>query len=390
MQWMLPLPRRSPGRYFLALIAIFAFGLFAIACGGDDDDDGGATASTDGTTAPAAAGSDKKVTIGFLYVGSVDDGGYNQAAYQGQLAVEKLPNVKVIKAENVPESAEAERVMEQMIQQGATILFPTSFGHLDPALKVGAKHPEVTFLHQGGLKTGSNVGTYFGTSWEANYLAGIAAGRMTKTGKMGYVVAFPISQTLLNINAFQLGAKSVNPSATTTVVFTASWCNPATISEAVKSLKDQGVDVLNQHQDCPVAGIQAAEKAGMFSVGYHVDDSKFAPNGWITAAAWDWTKLFVELVNEVRGGTYKVGQIRQSMKDGVVKLAPFGKNVPPAVQDEVSKAQAKILSGELNIFAGPIKDQDGNEKIKAGDKPDPISLESTNWLVEGVTGKIPN
>lgn len=383
MQQMLPLSARSPGRIFLAFIAILFLGLFATACGGDDDD-------APATTTTGGGDATKAVTIGFLYVGSVDDGGYNQAAYQGQLAVEKLPNVKVVKAENVPESAEAERVMEQMIQQGATILFPTSFGHLDPALKVGAKYPNVTFLHQGGLKTGANVGTYFGTSWEANYLAGIAAGRMSKTGKMGYVVAFPISQTLLNVNAFQLGAKSVNPSAVTTVVFTASWCDPAKISEAVKNLKDQGVDVLNQHQDCPVAGIQAAEKEGMLSVGYHVDDSKFAPNGWITAAEWDWTKLFVQLVNEVRGGTYKVGQVRQSMKDGVVKLAPFGKNVPAAVQTEVKAAQAKVLSGEINIFAGPIKDQAGVEKIKAGEKPDPISLESTNWLVEGVTGKIPN
>lgn len=390
MPKILALSRTSPGRLFVALLALMAMSMIAMACGGDDDDDEASPTTAAGGTTAASAGSDKKVTIGFLYVGSVDDGGYNQAAYQGQLAVEKLPNVKVIKAENVPESAEAERIMEQMIQQGATILFPTSFGHLDPAIKVGEKHPDVTFLHQGGLKTGKNVGTYFGTSWEANYLAGIAAGRMSKTGKTGYVVAFPISQTLLNVNAFQIGAKSVNPNATTTVVFTASWCDPAKISEAVKNLKDQGVDVLNQHQDCPVAGIQAAEKEGMLSVGYHVDDSKFAPNGWITAAEWDWTKLFVDLVNEVRGGTYEVGQIRHSMKDGVVKLSPFGKNVPQAVKDEIAATEKKVLSGELNIFAGPVKDQDGKERIASGVKPDPISLESTNWLVEGVTGKIPN
>ena len=261
-------------RWPLLFAAMFAIMALAAACGDD---------STSGP-APASGDSSKAVTIGFLYVGAVDDGGYNQAAYQGQLAVEKLPNVKVIKAENVPESAEAERVMEQMIQQGATIIFPTSFGHLDPAIKVGEKNPKVTFLHQGGLRTTANVGTYFGASWEANYLAGIAAGKVTKTNKLGYVVAFPISQTLLNINAFQLGAKSVNPAVTTTVVFTANWCDPAKIAESVKNLKDQGADVLNQHQDCPGAGIQAAEKAGMFSVGYHVDGSKFAPTGWLTAS----------------------------------------------------------------------------------------------------------
>lgn len=368
----------NKGRWLLLTAAIFAIGLLAAACGGDDDDGG------------KAAGSDKAITIGFLYVGAVDDGGYNQAAYQGQLAVAKLPNVKVIKAENVPESAEAERVMEQMIQQGATIIFPTSFGHLDPAIKVGAKNPKVIFLHQGGVKTAPNVGTYFGASWEANYLAGIAAGKVTKTNKLGYVVAFPISQTLLNINSFQLGAKSVNPAVTTTVVFSANWCDPAKIAEAVKNLKDQGVDVLNQHQDCPGAGIQAAEKANMFSVGYHVDGAKLAPNGWITAATWDWTKLFVDLVNQVRGGTYQVGQIRQSMADGTVKLAPFGKAVPKDVQDQVAATQKKILSGEFQVFAGPIKDQGGVEKIKAGEKqPAVAQLETMNYLVEGVTGKIP-
>ena len=372
----------SPARWLVMALALLALGVGA-ACGGDDDDDDDDASTGGGSEA-------KEVTVGFLYVGSVDDGGYNQAAYQGQLAVEKLPNVKVLKAENVPESAEAERVMEQMIQQGATIIFPTSFGHLDPALNVSARHDDVTFLHQGGLKTGEHVGTYFGTTWEVNYLAGIAAGRMSETGKLGYVVAFPISQTLLNINAFQLGAQSVRPNATTTVVFTASWCDPAKISEAVKSLKSQGVDVLNQHQDCPVAGIQAAEKEGMFSVGYHVDDSRYAPNGWITAAVWDWTKLFTDLVEQVRAGTYEVGQIRLSMKDGVVSLAPFGANVPKEVQDEVTAAREKILAGELTIFEGPIKDQDGNVRIAAGEKPDPIALESTDSLVAGVVGKIPN
>lgn len=370
------LPKR--GSLLPLLAVVCSLGLLAAACGGDDDDE------------TPAGGTDKAVTIGFLYVGAVDDGGYNQAAYQGQLAVEKLPGVKVIKAENVPESAEAERVMEQMIQKGATIIFPTSFGHLDPAIKVGEKNPKVTFLHQGGLRTTANVGTYFGASWEANYLAGIAAGKVTKTNKLGYVVAFPISQTLLNINAFHLGAKSVNPAVATTVVFTANWCDPAKIAESVNNLKGQGVDVLNQHQDCPGAGIQAAEKAGIFSVGYHVDGSKFAPNGWLTASTWDWTKLFVDLVGQVRAGTYKVSQIRQSMADGTVKLAPFGKAVPADVQTLIADTQKKLLAGTFEIFAGPIKDQSGTEKIKAGAKQPPVTeLETMNYLVEGITGKIP-
>ncbi|MCL6614678.1 MAG: BMP family ABC transporter substrate-binding protein, partial [Firmicutes bacterium] len=199
----------------LVLVAAVGLTVVALACGsGDATPENKAAAA-----APGGAAADKKVKVGFLYVGSVDDAGYNQAAYQGQLAVAKLPNVETLKAENVPENAEAERVMEQMIQQGATIIFPTSYGHLDPALKVAAKYPNVTFLHEGGLKTAPNLGTFFGTIWQGQYLSGIAAGRMTKTNKLGFVAAFPIPQTLLNINAFELGAKSVNPNATTTVIF---------------------------------------------------------------------------------------------------------------------------------------------------------------------------
>ena len=169
--------------------------------------------------------------------------------------------------------------MQQMIQQGATIIFPTSFGHLDPALNVAKKNPKVTFFHEGGLKSSDNLGTFFGTIWQTEYLAGMAAGSASKSGKLGFVVAFPISQTLLNINAFHLGARAVNPNATTTVVFTGNWCDPAKNAEATQSLVSQGIDVITQHQDCPVPVIQAAEKAGVMSVGYHVDDQKFAPKG---------------------------------------------------------------------------------------------------------------
>lgn len=361
-------------------LALLSVCVIAVACSGGGDKSG--STSTSG-------GEARKVKVGFLYVGAVDDGGYNQAAYQGELAVKKLPNVETIKAENVPESAEAERVMERMIQQGATIIFPTSYGHLDPALRVAEKHPGVTFLHQGGLKTAKNVGTYFGTIWEAEYLAGIAAGRMTKSNKLGFVVAFPIPQTLLNINAFTLGARSVNPSVTTTVVFTGNWCDPAKNAEATQSLVAQGIDVITQHQDCPVPVIQAAEKAGIMSVGYHVDDSKFAPTGWITAAIWDWSKLFPDLVTQVREGTYQVGQLRLGLKDGVVTLAPFGPKVPKSVQDEVLAAKEKLVRGELVIFTGPIRDQDGRVRINAGEKPDVTALETTDYLVEGVIGKIP-
>lgn len=376
-------------RWLLIAMAAIAIGGLAVACGDDDDDDDAepTQSSTEGTASPAA--SDEKPIIGFLYVGAVDDGGYNQAAYQGELALQEA-GYETISAENVPESAEAERVMEQMIDRGATIIFPTSFGHLDPALVVAERNPDVTFLHQGGLQIAENLGTYFGTIWEAEYLAGIAAGRMTESDKLGFIVAFPIPQTLLNINAFHLGARSVNPDVTTTVVFTGNWCDPAKNVEATNSLESQGVDVVTQHQDCPVPVIQAAEEAGIMSVGYHVDDAKFAPEGWITAAVWDWTDLFVSLVEEVEAGTYEPSQLRLGMADGVITLASFGDAVPADVRAEVEAAKEAILSGELFAFTGPISDQDGEERIAAGEKPDVTTLETTDWLAEGVIGNIPN
>ena len=204
-------------------------------------------------------GATNPLTVGFIYVGPKNDYGYNQAAYQGSLAVEKaFPGAKILQAENVPETSEAERVMEKMIDDGASIMFPTSFGHLDPALNVAKRHPDVIFLHQGGLKTAENLGTYFGTIYETQYAVGQAAGMATKKNKLGYVVAFPISQTLLNINAFELGAQSVNPKAKTIVVFKGSWCDPAKQAEAAHSLIVQGDDVLAQHEDCTTTIVQTA------------------------------------------------------------------------------------------------------------------------------------
>jgi basic membrane lipoprotein Med (substrate-binding protein (PBP1-ABC) superfamily) len=368
---------------FLAA-GVFAVSVFAMGCGGGGGDDNG------GSDSGSSSGS-KTTTVGFLYVGTIDDGGYNQAAYQGEVAVSKMPGVKTIHAENVPETAEAERVMEQMIQQGATIIFPTSFGHLDPALNVAKKHPDVTFFHEGGLKSSDNLGTFFGTIWQTEYLAGMAAGSATKTNKLGFVVAFPISQTLLNINAFHLGAKSVNPSVTTTVVFTGNWCDPAKNAEATQSLVSQGIDVITQHQDCPVPVIQAAEKAGIMSVGYHVDDTKFAPNGWLTAAVWDWTKLFPDLVTQAINKTYKPAVQRFYLKDGVVSLAPYGAKVPADVKTKIETAKTAMSGADPFLaFTGPVKDQKGNVVIAAGTKPTIEFLESIKWLAEGVVGTIPN
>lgn len=345
----------------------------------------------------AAAGSGSKqsepLTIGFLYVGPKNDFGYNQAAYQGSLAVQKaFPKAHVLQAENVPETSEASRVMENMIGSGASIIFPTSFGHLQPALQVAAKHPDVIFEHQGGLKTGKNLGTYFGTIYTTQYAVGQAAGMATKTNKLGYVVAFPIAQTLLNINAFELGARSVNPKATTTVVFTGSWCDPGKQAEAANSLLDQNVDVMAQHQDCTRTVIETTERRGAMSTGYHADAHQLAPKGWLTGSVWHWGPLFADIVKTIESGKWEQskynGRYRAGAAEGVVALAPFGAAATPSIRKKVAGTYAALKKG-FNPFTGPIVDQSGKVRIAAGAKPNPTQLESTDYLVKGVVGQIP-
>lgn len=366
----------------MAAVLMVGMALALTACGSGDED-GDAEASGDGPK------------IGFLYVGPKNDFGYNQAAYEGSQAVaEAFPDAEVMQAENVPETSEASRVMEKMIKDGATIIFPTSYGHLEPALEVAQKHPDVTFMHQGGLKNAENLGTYFGSIYEAQYLTGIAAGMMTKSDKLGYVVAVPIPQTLLNINAFQLGARSVNPKVKTTVVFTNNWCDPGKQAEAANSLISQGADVLSQHQDCTKTIVEAAERKGVMSVGYHADASSLAPNGWISGSVWNWGPLYTDIVQTIVDGNWKGSkydaQYRVGFADGdTIQLAPWGEKVPDGVKSDVEAVQEKMRSGEFKPFTGPIKDQSGKLRIPDGESPDPTKLEATDYLVEGVVGKIP-
>ncbi|MBO9532135.1 MAG: BMP family ABC transporter substrate-binding protein [Solirubrobacteraceae bacterium] len=366
-----------------AAAAALALTTTMAACGSDSSD----SASADGGKTTA--------TIGVLYVGPHTDYGYNQAAYEGIQELKKeMPDVKVLEAENVPETAEASRVMEKMIKDGATVIIPTSYGHYQPAVEVAAKHPDVIFLHQGGPKAiKPNLGTYFGQIYEAQYLTGMAAGLSTKSNKLGYVVAFPIPQTLLNINAFELGAKSVNPKVKTNVVFTANWCDPAKQTEATKSLLDQGADVISQHQDCTKTVVETTERAGAMSVGYHADASSLAPKGWLTGSVWNWGPLYTKMVKAALSGDFAsspyAGVYRVGIEDPTIALAPFGKAVSADTKAKVEAAEAKMRSGELKAFTGPIKNQAGKVVIPAGESPDAASLEATDYLVEGVVGNIP-
>ncbi len=369
-------------RPLIAVVAVLISSATVTACGSDSD-----------SSSSSSSGGGKTTTVGFLYVGPKNDFGYNQAAGEGAAAVAKLPGVKILEAENVPETSEAARVMEKMIRDGASVIFPTSYGHLEPALTVAKRHPDVTFMHQGGLKNAANLGTYFGAIYEAQYLTGIAAGKATKSGKLGYIVAFPIPQTLLNINAFELGAKSVNPKATTTVVFTSAWCDPGKQAEATNSLVAQKIDVVSQHQDCTKTIVETTERKGASSVGYHADASSLAPKGWLTGSIWNWGPMYSDIVQTIIDGKWKGskydGQYRVGFEDETIQLAPFGDAVPADVQTEIKAKETEMREGTFKPFTGPIKDQAGKVRIPA-ESPDRTTLEGIDYLVEGVVGKIPS
>lgn len=341
-----------------------------------------------------ASSDDSVTTVGFIFVGAKDDYGYNQAAYLGSVAVEEAfgDKVKILRAENVPETEEASRTLEQMIQQGATILFPTSYGHLEPAMDVAEKYPDVTFFHQGGLKTMDNLGTYFGNIYQPYYLAGIAAGAASKSGKLGFVASFPIPQVLENINAFELGAQSVNPDVTTSVIFTSSWSDPALQTSAANTLIDQGCDVLAQHQDSTKTIVQLCEEKGVYCVGYHADASELAPTMWLTAAVWNWGPLFTDMVQTAMDGNFKGsqydGKYRAGLESGVVDLAPFGPSVSQETQDKIEEVKQEMIDGSFSPFSGEIKDQDGNVVNEEGHTMTVDEGESMDYLVQGVIGSI--
>ncbi len=376
--------------------------LATAACGANN---GGATPAAAGSSAAsgaagaAAPGTGGKA-IGFIFVGPKDDFGYNQAAYDGSQAVAKaFPDLKVLTAENVPEDDNATRVMESMIAKGAKIIFATSYGHLDPAVKVAAAHRDVVVVQQGNFQKGTmppNLGTYFGTVYEPVYLAGIAAGKATKSNKLGYIYAFPIPQTLDNIDAFELGAQSVNPAAKTYIINTSNWCDPAKQAEATKSLLTQGVDVITQHQDCTATVIKTTEAAGAFTVGYHADASSLAPKGWLTGSQWDWAATYIDIVKTALGGSFTGSKYnanyRVGLKTGINPFvqSPFGPSVTAETKSLIEKAKTRIAAAGGSPFAGPVKDQSGKVVIPAGTVPDYATIESISYLVDGVVGKLPS
>ncbi|MEG4505240.1 BMP family ABC transporter substrate-binding protein [Microcoleus sp. F6_B4] len=348
-----------------------------------------------------SAGKDKPIVMGFIYVGPKDDYGYNQAQAEGNAGVSKLAWVKTVEEANVPETTAVQETMRNMIEQdGATVIFPTSFGYFDPhILKLAKDYPEVQFFHCGGLyqegKHPNNVGSYFGYIDEGEYVAGIVAAHASKTGKLGFIAAKPIPQVLRNINSFTLGARSVKPEVTTQVIFTGDWSLPVKEADAANSMADQGVDVITCHVDSPKVVMETAEKRGIFCTGYHASQAQLAPKGYLTGAEWDWTNVYSKYAEMLQAGkTLMNGGIphlvRGGLKDGFLKLSPYGSAVTAEAKKDADAAKSKFQDGSMVIYKGEIKDNTGKVVIPEGKdyKQQDAELEKMNWLASGVVGKV--
>jgi basic membrane protein A and related proteins len=381
------LPRRQ---FMQGLLATTAFGLTFKLSGCSSD-----------STKEAGAGGDKPLVVGFIYVGSKDDFGYNQAHAEGAAAIAKLPGVKIVEQANVPETTEVQEAMRNMIEQdGAKVLFPTSFGYFDPHIvKIATEFPEVQFFHFGPLyqegKTPKNIGSFFGDVDEGQFIAGRVAAQTSKKGKLGFVAAKPITPVLRNLNSFVLGARSVKPDIKVQVIFTGDWSLPVKEAEATNSLADQGVDVISMHVDSPKVVIETAEKRGIFTSGFHAVQSSLAPKGYLTGTAWDFPSIYTQYVEQIKAGKKLMDGgiphlIRGGLKEKFVKLAPFGTAVSDATKKDAEATQAKLIDGSLYVYKGEIKDNAGKSVIPAGKnlKITDTALDKMDWLAAGALGKV--
>jgi basic membrane protein A and related proteins len=349
-----------------------------------------------GPTLASRAFAADKVVVGVIYVGPKDDYGYNQAQAQAAAAIKKLPGVTVIEEEKVPETVDVQKTMASMIEQdGAVLIFPTSFGYFDPhVIKMAEKYPKVRFAHCGGLwneaKHPKNSGSYFGYIDECQYLNGVVAGYTTKSKKLGFIAAKPIPQVLRNINAFTLGAQSVNPAITTQVIFTGDWALPVKEAEAANSMIDQGIDVITMHVDSPKVIVETCERRGIYVCGYHANQAALAPKGYLTGAEWNWLTPYTVHVKAVQAGTPMNNFLRGGLKEGFVKTSAYGPAVSDAAKKTADGVKAKMMKDEFVIFKGPLKDNTGKVVIPGGTayKQQDVVLEQMNYLVAGVAGKV--
>jgi len=340
--------------------------------------------------APAAAAKPEPIKAAWIYVGPVGDAGWSFAHDLGRKAVEAKfgDQVKTSFVEKVPEGADAERVIRDLAQQGNKIIFATSFGYMDAMLAVAGKFPDVKFEHATGYKREHpNVATYNSRFYEGRYIQGQIAAKLSKVGVAGYIASFPIPEVVMGINAFVLGAQSVNPDFKLKVVWANTWFDPGKEADAAKALIDQGVDIVTQHTDS-TAPMQVAAERGIKAFGQASDMIKFGPQTQLTSIIDDWAPYYVERVKAVADGSWKQVDIWHGLKEGNVAMAPYT-NMPEDVAKMAAETEAKIKSGEFHPFTGPVKKQDGSDWLKEGEVADDGTLLGMNFYVQGVDDKLP-
>lgn len=339
--------------------------------------------------AQSSSKASEPIKAGFVYVSPITEAGWTKQHDEGRKAVEKAlgQQVKTMFVADVAEGADAERVIRDLAQQGHQIIFTPSFGYMEPTLKVAKEFPNVKFESVTGFKTAANVAASNARYYEGRYLAGIAAGRMTKSNVAGYVAGFPIPEVLQGINAFTLGMRSVNPKATVKVVWLNAWFDPPKEREAAMALFNQDVDVIAFHTGS-TAVMAAAQERGKMAVAYHSDMRKIGPDAQIIAVTHQWGDYYTARVKAAMAGTWSSGSVWGGVKEGMIRVGDFGPKVLQKVQDEISAKQKAVGTGKLLPFAGPITDNEGKVVLPAGQSLSDAQILGMNYLVQGVVGRV--
>ena len=351
---------------------------------------GAALAVALGVSAAAAQEAQDKVKACWMYVGPIGDFGYSYQHHQGLLAVQEKfgDRVETAYLESVPEGPDAERALERLAREGCNIIFATSFGFQDAVQKVAKRFPDVKFEHATGFKQESdNVALYNARFYEGRYILGQIAAKMSETGIAGYIVSFPIPEVIMGINAFMLGAQSVNPEFQVKIVWVNTWFDPGKEADAAKALFDQGADIIVQHTDS-TAPLQIAEERGLHGFCQASDMIKFAPNAQYTSIVDDWAPYYTRRIQELLDGTWTNSNVWEGIKEGAVLMAPYT-NMPEDVAAAAEETEQRIASGEFHPFTGPIRNQAGEEMLAEGEVMDDATLLGMNWYVEGIDDQLP-
>ncbi|MFZ4551742.1 MAG: BMP family ABC transporter substrate-binding protein [Aquabacterium sp.] len=381
-----PLSKRS----LLKMGGFAALAATAALMGCSKKEEAPAAASAASEPASAAAKATGPLNIAFAYVGPVGDAGWTFAHDKGRLALEKEfgDKIKTTFVEKVPEGPEAERVIRDLVGQGNTLVFGTTFGYMEPMLKVAADNPNVKFEHATGYKTAANMRTYDARTYEGAYMAGVIAGSMTKSNTLGVVGSIPIPEVIRNINSFTLGAQSVNPKIKTKVVWVNAWFDPPKETEGAQSLLNQGADVLFQNTDS-AAVLQTAEKAGKYAFGWDSDMSKFGPKSHLASSVINWGPYYIKATKDALEGTWTTGGVWWGVKEGAIDLVSISDKVPADVKTKVDGVKSGLKDGSFVIWKGPIVGQDGKEVLAKDAVADDKFLGGINFYVKGVEGTIP-